>query len=89
MSNWQNRGGTVADREWFQQTLATKKPYLGIPVISRETGHAIVTYAVPIFDDQGEIRAMLASDISLAALSDAITGLRPSASVRASNDNAH
>ena len=84
MDKWQNRGGTVADREWFQQTLATKKPYFGIPVTSRATGHAIGVYAVPIFDDQGELRAVLGGGISLAALSDAITGLRVSASARAS-----
>jgi PAS domain S-box-containing protein len=84
MDKWQNRGGTVADREWFQQALATKKPYFGIPVISRATGHAIGVYAVPILDDQGQLRAVLGGGISLAALSDAITGLRVSASARAS-----
>jgi len=84
MDKWQNRGGSVADREWFQQTLVTRKPCFGIPVISRGTGHAVGVYAVPIFDDQGEIRAVLVGGISLAALSDAITGLRVSASARAS-----
>jgi signal transduction histidine kinase len=84
MDQWQNRGGSVADREWFQQTMATQKPYLGIPVVSHGTGQAVVTYAVPLFDDQGEMRAILVGDISLAALSDAITGLRVSASARAS-----
>ncbi|MCX6032833.1 MAG: PAS domain S-box protein [Chloroflexi bacterium] len=81
---WQNRGGTVADREWFQQTLATQKPYLGIPVLSRGTGRPVVTYAVPLFDDKGELRAVLVGGISLAALSDAITGIRVSSSARAS-----
>jgi len=84
MDKWQNRGGTVADREWFQQALATRKPYFGIPVLSRATGHAAGAYAVPIFDDQGELRAVLVGGISLAALSDAITGLRVSASAQAS-----
>jgi PAS domain S-box-containing protein len=84
MGQWQNRGGTVADREWFQQTVATRKPYLEIPVLSRGTGRAIAAYAVPIFDDKGEMRAVLGGGISLAALSDAIAGLHPSAAVRAS-----
>ncbi|RPJ03885.1 MAG: hypothetical protein EHM28_14445, partial [Spirochaetaceae bacterium] len=41
---WQNRGGTVFDREWFQETLALKKPYFGIPILSRATGNAIAVY---------------------------------------------
>ena len=84
MDKWLNRGGSVADREWFQQTLATKEPYFGIPVLSRGTGHAVGVYAVPIFDDKGEIRAVLTGGISLAALSDAITGIPISSSARAS-----
>ena len=74
--------GTVADREWFQQTVATKKPYLGIPLLSRGNGDPVVTYALPLFDDKGEMRAVLVGGISLAALSDAITGIRVSASAR-------
>jgi len=31
-------GQSYADREWFQQALATGQPCLGVPVISRTTG---------------------------------------------------
>ncbi|MCI0475494.1 MAG: HAMP domain-containing protein, partial [Anaerolineales bacterium] len=81
---WQNRGGTVADREWFQQTIATRKPYLGIPVISRGTGNPASGYAVPIFNDKGELRAVLVGSISLAALSEATTELSISTAARTS-----
>jgi signal transduction histidine kinase len=81
---WQNRGGTVADREWFQETLALKKPYFGIPILSRATGNAVAVYTVPLFDDKGDIHAVLSAGISLAELSKAITGLNVGAGARAS-----
>jgi|GEM_PF-1284793 len=81
---WQNRGGTVADREWFQQIIATRKPYLGIPVISRATGNPVSGYAVLLFDDKGEIHAVLGGGISLAALSEATTELSISTAARTS-----
>jgi PAS domain S-box-containing protein len=80
MAAWQYRGGSVADREWFQQTVALRQPYLGIPVLSRGTGRPVITYAVPLMDDQGVMRAVLAGGISLVALADAITNVRISAS---------
>jgi PAS domain S-box-containing protein len=83
-SSWQNRGGSVADRQWFQQTIATGAPYLGIPVLSRGTGHPVDTYTIPIFDDNKKLRAVLAGGISLASLADEITGIRVSESTRAS-----
>jgi PAS domain S-box-containing protein len=81
---WQNRGGSVADREWFQRILATRKPYFGIPVFSRGTGHPAGVYAVPIFDANGGINAVLIGGISLAALSQAIAGLNVSRAARSS-----
>ena len=63
LDKWQYRGGSVADREWFQQTIATRQPHLGIPILSRGTGRPIITYAIPIFNDQDEIRAVFAGGI--------------------------
>jgi PAS domain S-box-containing protein len=83
-SAWQNRGGSVADREWFKQTLATRASYLGIPLLSRGTGHPVVSYTVPVLDDKGELRAVLGGGISLAALSTTLTGIRLSESARVS-----
>src|SRR5258706_14110314 len=66
-------GNSVRDRDWFQQAIATGKPYLGFPVISRGTGRPAIPYSVPIIDKQGEVRGVLVGGISLAALADAIT----------------
>ena len=68
----QNIGLSHTDREWYQQVMATGKPYLGIPVRSRVTGRPSVPYAVPILDKTGKIRGILTGGISLASLSDAI-----------------
>ncbi len=83
-SEWQYRGGSQSDREWFQQTVTGLQPYLGIPVLSRGTGNPVVTYAIPMFDDNGELRAILAGGIGLEALASTITGIRVSESARAS-----
>jgi len=84
MGKWQNRGGSAADREWFQQALTLKKPYLGIPTLSRGSGHPVVSYAIPIFDDENRIHAVLVGGISLVALSEALNGLQTSTFARAS-----
>ncbi|MBI4492018.1 MAG: HAMP domain-containing protein [Chloroflexi bacterium] len=77
-------GSSVADRDWFQQAMATRQPYLGAPVISRASGRAVVPYGVPVLDSQGRVRAVIGGSISLAALSDAITSLGGGATARAS-----
>ena len=68
-------GQSYTDREWFQQAVATRQPYFGIPVISRTTGKPVVPFAIPIIDDQGQLRAVLTGGISLAALSDSIVNI--------------
>jgi len=65
-------GTSSADRDWFLQATATGKPYLGAPVLSRATGRPNVPYGVPIFDERGDLRGVLVTGISLAALSKAI-----------------
>jgi signal transduction histidine kinase len=78
VTNPVNRRRSASDREWFQQVIATGKPYLGVPVIARSTGTATAPYAVPIFDESGLVRAVLVMGIRLAVLSDAMALLRSS-----------
>ncbi len=68
-------GQSYTDREWFQQAVATRQPYFGIPVISRTTGKPVAPFAIPIIDDQGQVRAVLTGGISLAAMSDSIVNI--------------
>ena len=78
VTNPVNRRRSASDREWFQQVIATGKPYLGVPVIARSTGTATAPYGVPIFDESGLTRAVLVMGIRLAVLSDAMALLRSS-----------
>jgi PAS domain S-box-containing protein len=68
-------GQSFADRDYYQQVMATRQPYLGAPTLSRATGSATMAYAVPIFDDSGQIHSILTGGISLAAFSSAITSV--------------
>jgi signal transduction histidine kinase/DNA-binding response OmpR family regulator len=65
-------GNDSAGREWFRQIMATREPYLGIPVVSRGTGRPAVPYGVPVRDPHGEIEGVVLCGISLAALGDRI-----------------
>jgi signal transduction histidine kinase len=68
-------GQSFADRVWFQKAVATKKPYLDQPILSRVNNMQIVAYAVPILDKTGQVQGVLTCGISLNKLSDIIEHL--------------
>ena len=77
-------GGFAADREWFHQAVATRKPYLGVPIITRGSKRPVLPYAVPILNRHQELRGLLLGGISITALSDAITKFQSGPGVRVS-----
>lgn len=79
-----NIGRVHTDREWFQQVMVTRKPYLGLALKSRVSGRPIVPYAVPLLNDKGEVAGVLVGGIFLKALSDAIVGFTIAPDARAS-----
>ncbi|MHB1318787.1 MAG: sensor histidine kinase, partial [Anaerolineae bacterium] len=81
-TEWFRRGGSIADRADFQETLSTGASVVGTAVRSRGTGQPAIPYTVPIFDDRGVPRAVLVGDLSLNELSDAIASLGTSVSSR-------
>jgi len=84
VANATTTGQSFADREWFQQAVATCQSYLGLPLKSRVTGSLVIPYAIPILDDYSQLRGVLATAISLNALSDAIANANYGAGTRAS-----
>ncbi len=68
-------GQSFADREWFQEVMTTGQPYLGEPVMARTNNLPVSPYAVPILDDNGQIRAILSVGISLQQLSSAMVNI--------------
>jgi diguanylate cyclase (GGDEF)-like protein len=65
--------GPVADQEWFTQVVGTGTPYLGLPRVSALTAAATIPYGTPIANGQGDVQAVLLTDLSLRQLSEAVT----------------
>jgi len=53
------RGLYIGDRDYFQQVVQTSKPYIGKPVIGRALQRTVVTTAVPVFGEDGHLRAVM------------------------------
>jgi methyl-accepting chemotaxis protein len=46
-------GGNLADRDYFQQCVSTKKPVVSNIIVSKSTGNRVANIIVPIFDEDG------------------------------------
>lgn len=55
---------TYADREYFKKVLATKKPIVSDPLISKATGKMAVALAVPVTNN-GQLTGVLIGTISM------------------------
>ena len=48
------RGKDLSYREWYQKTLADRKPYISTPYVSTHSPHhPVIMMTVPLFDSQG------------------------------------
>lgn len=62
----QRFGQDFSFREYFQQTVATRKPYLSEPYISSQNDHpAAIMFTIPIMDDKGTLLGILGGSINL------------------------
>ena len=68
-------GQSFADRDWFQGVMASGQPFLGAPAIAKANDMPVETFAVPILDTQGKIRAILTGGISLQNLSGSLVNI--------------
>lgn len=70
-------GSTVAlgDRPYFKKVIATKKPVISDPLISKATGKGSVTLAVPVFYN-GTLTGVLTATYSLERLSDVVKEIK-------------
>ncbi len=76
-------GQSFADREWFQQAVATGRPFQSVPIISRAGNKPSSPYAVPILDDQGQVIGVITGSIYPDALSDVIVNINYGTNSRA------
>lgn len=53
------QGMFVADREYYRQPLATKRPYIGKPIMGRSLQRPTLHMSVPVLDRNGTVKAVL------------------------------
>ncbi len=77
------RGRSIAEREYFRETVARQRPYISKPYVStHRPGRPAVIMTVPIFDDSEELAGVfdgsfdLLGSNSLASLSDLAIGTK-------------
>ncbi|MBB3117329.1 response regulator [Pseudoduganella violacea] len=58
-------GRNVADRAYFQQVMAGRKPMIGDPVLGRTHGKPLIQVMAPVFDANGEIVCVLMGALQL------------------------
>jgi diguanylate cyclase (GGDEF)-like protein/PAS domain S-box-containing protein len=58
-------GRSVADREYFQQTLNSQKPLISAPYVARVVNQPVIMLTAPILDKRGEVAAILSGTLNL------------------------
>lgn len=59
------RGKNFAFREYFQRTLAEKKPIISAPYRSKRSGAMVITFTAPLLSYDGKFWGLLAGSINL------------------------
>ena len=82
------------EKDWYKIPVETGKPYWSEPYFSKEGGNiSMITYSLPLKDEQGNVRAVLTADIALDWLSDALLeldkNLNRTASINFKNSNTY
>jgi PAS domain S-box-containing protein len=52
-------------RDFFRQPLATRRPYVEVPLVARALKRPVLTQSAPVLDATGEVRAILVGVIDL------------------------
>jgi phosphoserine phosphatase RsbU/P len=62
-------------KDWYYLPEYLKKPVWVEPYYDQQSGETMVTYAVPIFDESGNLRAVVACELSLQGIRDMLDSL--------------
>jgi PAS domain S-box-containing protein len=82
-------GQSFADETWFLQASTSGRNYQDIPQISKATGRLVILYAVPILDELGHTRGVLAGAISTNTLADTVLNIKYGPDTRTSIIDLH
>src|SRR6185369_5346539 len=58
-------GKDISNREYFKQTIATRKPILSEPYVSSRDKHPAIMFTAPIFDENKSLTGILGGSIDL------------------------
>jgi anti-sigma regulatory factor (Ser/Thr protein kinase) len=68
MASSSGGSANISDRTYFQQALATRRPYISAGLIGKKSGKALVVVAIPTFDANGDLSGVLTGGIRLGTL---------------------
>jgi len=76
-----SRPQSFVDRDWFIDVIASREPVVSKPLIARATHEPALVIAVPVFDKQNNLLAILAgvTPLTTPGFLDLIQGARPGA----------
>lgn len=79
-----SRPRSFADRDWFAEVSTSRRPVISRPLYTRASGEAALVMAIPVLNRHGEIRAVVAGVIPLAApgFLNALVGASPAKDAR-------
>lgn len=61
------RGTYFGDRDYFRAVVATGRPYIDSPIMGRALKRPVLTISAPVFDAQGNLRAVMTGITDLTA----------------------
>jgi len=71
------QGLSFADRDYFRETVARRAPTIGVPLLARPHGRALLGLGHPLLGDAGEVRGVLVTSLDLAAFAEQLAALDP------------
>ncbi len=66
--------GSIADRDYFKETIKTQEPVVSSPIYNKDTGELVVAVVHPIFN-QGYFNGILGATVKLDRLSEIASGM--------------
>lgn len=75
--NYKGESGSIADRAYFKQVMATGKAVISDALVSNTTGKLSVILAVPLANEGGKPQGVLYATLALDKVQDAVDSVKP------------
>lgn len=67
----------ATSRPWYKQAVSAGKPILTVPYVASSTGKLVVTFAEPLMNENGELKAVLGTDVDVASVVKNVAAIKP------------